>query len=63
MTISYTEDGEVKTYVVREHGTLSLPENKTPSLEKPKKETKKHKKFYPLDAHDSEHMGCYEWKK
>ncbi len=29
----YSEDGELKTYIVREGQNLTLPENKTPYLE------------------------------
>jgi len=37
LTISYTDDGEIKTYVVAEHESISLPQKKSPTDEKPKK--------------------------
>jgi len=60
LTITYTEDGEIKTYIVGEHNAISLPQNKTPTHEQPKdvpeqpkKETKNPKKVYPKGPHNS----------
>ena len=48
MTISYTEDGIIKTYVSGEHGFISLPENK--NIVKVTEETKKFDRNHILSA-------------